>query len=204
MSLYAKDPEPLGRVGLFENKNVCQIGFLVLAVSALLRVVERIVDCALHSDELQFTATDWAWTGLTCLVMVAFAVVFLRNFTKGYSQRLIRITLACTAAGGIAFIAWYLLAFVIHGASSTIIEVTDWLEIPGHTGAPLTCILGPFLHGSTAAYHFYLRYVVSADYVIRLSFLGFCVAKSRKTQLQAAEQVQTRIARGLGMSAGAR
>jgi hypothetical protein len=203
MSLYARDPDTSVRVKLFDNKKIFQIGFVVLAVSGLLRVAERMIGYGLHWKELQFTATDWAFVGLSSLVMVAFAIVFLRYFSKGYGQHLLWIPLACTALGWIAFVAWYLFVFVIDAVPSTIILIADWLEIPGYTGSPLACIFGPFMQGRHS-YHVYLTYVTNADYVVRLLFLGLCVVKNRQSRQQAAEQVRARIARGLGLSASAR
>jgi len=204
MSLYARDPQPPVLAGVLENKKFVQVGFVVLAGSGLLRVVEHIVDYGLHFNELEFSGGEWAWIGVSNLVTVGFAILFLRYFSKGSGQNSIWILLACTAAGWIAFITWYLSAFVIQGVPPAFTLVADWLEMPGYTGTPLGCIFGPFLQGSRYSYHVYLTYILNADYVIKLSFFGVCMARNRQIRQQGAEQVQAAIARGLGMSAGAR
>jgi hypothetical protein len=188
---HGDNKRPSVPVGLLEDKRFFQTGFVILGLSGLLRTAEVLISNGLHWKSLHLG--DWIYLGFLNLVTVMFAIVFLRYLSKGYIRSLVWISLTCTAAGWMAFLVCYILGFVVHGVHPT---VGKWFEIVGHTGAPLSCIVAPFMQGSAQAYRLFLAYVVNADYAIKLLFFGVCVWR-----YPVAQQARGDVPRGLKFAA---
>jgi hypothetical protein len=178
MSLYRSEARLSESVGFFANKNLFQIGFVVLALSGLLRTAESLIDLGLHYNrhDWNLNGIQWLNYGLMNLANVVFAIVFLRYLSKKYNPALAWTALTLTVIGWIGYMA-YISPFFMPNVPRIIPVIGNWSELFGRTGSPLSCILAPFMVGSKRSYHDYLLYVVNTDYAVKLLFLGFCIVK---------------------------
>jgi len=185
MSLYsdAKSPHSMP----FQSKNIWQLGFLLLGISALLRTAERFIYMGLHWNRVSnWSTSNWLYCGVLSLVSIVFAFLFLRYLTKTYSRTLVWASFTLTVLGSIGYLVVIVSSF-IEGVPRIVPLLGDWFSILGMSGSPLSCILGPLMETSRTAYRFYAVYVVSADYVIKSVFLGMSIMKYSENGVHAAK-----------------
>jgi len=181
MSLYS-DAKTTQSVHFFNGKRMWQVGFVLLGVSALLRIAERFISIGLHWDELQWTMVDWLYIGVLNLISLAFAFVFLRYLSERYNRTLVVASFTLTVIGTAAY-SLVILGYTVRGIPHVIPLIGDWCSVLGMSGSPLSCVFGPFMDSSRTGERIYELYIVSADYVIKSVFLGMSVMKYSKNGL---------------------
>jgi hypothetical protein len=198
MSLYSDAKSP--HCVRFQSKNIWQLGFLLLGISALLRTAERFIYMGLHWDEMsQWKTDDWLYWGLLNLVSIAFAFLFLRHLSKRYNRPLMLASFALTWIGTISY--FLILVNSVVRFPRPFPLIADWCSLLGMSGSPLSCILGPFMETSRTASRIYDLYVVSADYLVKSIFLAICIGKyPQYPERRGAAQTQRQ---GLGKAAHA-
>ena len=75
MSLYSSDARSSESAGFLHKKKLFQLGFMLLALSGLLRTAERLIYLGLHWNRFHWGRTDWTCYGLMNFASIAFAVL---------------------------------------------------------------------------------------------------------------------------------
>jgi len=201
MSLYSNDStSPKVGTATFPtlgNKRFFQIGFLVLALSQVARVVEWAIFLGLHWSQVRESWNRWNWiqNGLYVLLTSLFVIVVLQYLSKSNNRRLVWILAASTGIAWIGYMTWFFGA-AYPNALPALAQIYEWTSILNCTERPLGAIFYPFTLGSESASRVFFIYVGNADFIVRLLFLGLSLAKYPEGQ-RPAQRMQSRAVQGL-------
>jgi hypothetical protein len=186
MSLYSSEPTAPKSYGPIQiPQKFFQIGFVVLAITMVVRLSEWIIlVVAPRWKEIRETWTKWDYLaqGLYCMLAVAFVVLVFRFLRKANNKPMVKGLLALTVIACIASQISYALTYVFPNSLPSVLIAANILGVLDCTGRPITCIFYPFMHQSEDSFRTYLLYVYNLDVSIRFLFLGLALAKYRVHQ----------------------